>query len=285
MISRINESETVNDEAKSLILDFSADIEENVSPAGLVEYINRFSMGSVEANGFTTNDFRVQFNRLKQKSQKPNYDFDATAFAEYFVGESSILRPDQQEEIEEAALALLRIFQNLKPFLRLDVDSTSSLAYIMEIIQDSLVFYNSLDLAFELSGLAAVDFSVRLSEFALTFRNEFYVILDGIDVLQSADVCQNPIFYLENFVEIAQNMATSIFDISDSLCDAVKTYVSDSELCSVISNLENHFALESLYDADDTVAEIRALDNLLNGQISTQVQSFFRCVSNDEKET
>ncbi|CBY33707.1 unnamed protein product, partial [Oikopleura dioica] len=89
----------------------------------------------------------------------------------------------------------------------------------------------------ELSGLAAVDFSVRLSEFALTFRNEFYVILDGIDVLQSADVCQNPIFYLENFVEIAQNMATSIFDISDSLCDAVKTYVSDSELCSVISNL------------------------------------------------
>jgi len=48
----------------------------------------------------------------------------------------------------------------------------------------------------ELSGLAAVDFSVRLSEFALTFRNEFYVILDGIDVLQNADVCQNPIVYL-----------------------------------------------------------------------------------------
>ena len=32
--------------------------------------------------------------------------------------DNSVLRPDQQEEIEEAALALLRIFQNLKPFLR-----------------------------------------------------------------------------------------------------------------------------------------------------------------------
>ena len=62
--------------------------EENVSPAGLVEYINRFSMSSVEANGFTTNDFRVQFNRLKQKSENPNYDFDATNFADYFVGEN-----------------------------------------------------------------------------------------------------------------------------------------------------------------------------------------------------
>jgi hypothetical protein len=32
--------------------------------------------------------------------------------------DNSVLTPDQQEEIEEAALALLRIFQNLKPFLR-----------------------------------------------------------------------------------------------------------------------------------------------------------------------
>ena len=32
--------------------------------------------------------------------------------------DNSLLTPDQQEEIEEAALALLRIFQNLKPFLR-----------------------------------------------------------------------------------------------------------------------------------------------------------------------
>lgn len=285
MISRINESTVINDEAKDLISSFSADIEENVSPAGLVEYINRFSMGSVEANGFTTGDFRVQFNRLKQKSQKPNYDFDATTFAEYFVGESSVLTPDQQEEIEEAALALLRIFQNLKPFLRLDVDSASSLAYIMEIIQDSLVFYNSLDLAFELSGFASVDFSIRLSEFALTFRNEYYVILDRINILRSADVCQNPIVYLENVVEAAQNLAISIFDISDSLCDAVETYVKENEPCRVITTLENHAWLESLYEADDTVAEIRAMDNLFNGQISIQVQNFFRCFSNTENET
>jgi len=277
MISRINDSAILEDEAKDLILAFSADIEENVSPAGLVEYINRFSMGSVEANGFTTNDFRVQFNRLKQKSENPNYDFDATTFADYFVGENSLLTPDQQEEIEEAALALLRIFQNLKPFLRLDVDSTSSLAYIMEIIQDSLVFYNSLDVAFELSGFAPVDFSVRLSEFALTFRNEYYVILDGIDRIKTADVCRNPIVYLENVVDTAQNLARSIFDISDSLCDAVETYVKDAEPCRLISILEDHLWLESLYDADDTVAEIRAMDNLFNGQISAQIQNFFRC--------
>ena len=37
---------------------------------------------------------------------------------------------------------------------------------------------------------------------------------------------------------------------------------------------ENHAWLESLYDADDTVAEIRAMDNLFNGQISIQAQEW-----------
>ena len=35
-----------------------------------------------------------------------------------FNSSKSTFSPDQQEEIEEAALALLRIFQNLRPFLR-----------------------------------------------------------------------------------------------------------------------------------------------------------------------
>ena len=60
-----------------------------MTPSGLVEYINRFSLSSVEANGFTVSDFRIQFNRLKQKSERPNYDdFDAEVFAAFFVGEN-----------------------------------------------------------------------------------------------------------------------------------------------------------------------------------------------------
>ena len=60
--------------------------------------------------------------------------------------------------------------------------------------------------------------------------------------------------------------------------------VSNEKLSTIFR--ENHFALESLYDADDTVVEIRALDNLLNGQISTQVQDrgpniFFKLVNKD----
>ncbi|CAG5080633.1 Oidioi.mRNA.OKI2018_I69.PAR.g9668.t1.cds [Oikopleura dioica] len=239
MLSRINESPTISDEAKLLIASFSADINENVTPAGLVEYINRFSLSSVEANGFT-------------------------------------------EEIEEAALALLRIFQNLRPFLRLDVDSSSSLAFIMELIQDSLVFYNSLDLAFELSELDSIDFSIRLSEFALMFRNEYYQIIDDFDRFQKADACKDPIKYLTAVVDVAQNVARSALMISDSLCDALEIYVANTEICGVLNQVEEHVWLEYLFDADDSVAEIKALDSLLNGAISTQIQAlpFFACSEN-----
>ena len=169
--------------------------------------------------------------------------------------DNSVLTPDQQEEIEEAALALLRIFQNLKPFLRYLLSNVvasnvkngsiwiEKLSYknfferssysckmnprCSNAIQTRCWFRliarvhhgdypglisvlqlfgpgfrwaqhnNKFQLVFlELSGFASVDFSIRLSEFALTFRNEYYVILDRIDILRSADVCQNPIVYL-----------------------------------------------------------------------------------------
>ena len=85
-----------------------------MTPAGLVEYINRFSLSSVEANGFTSGDFRVQFNRLKQKSEKPNYDFDAQDFAEFFVGESrqmnvKVLNPTKTQVIRVVQLNSPRI--------------------------------------------------------------------------------------------------------------------------------------------------------------------------------